>query len=394
MMIDVARARRETPGCQRVLHFDNAGASLMPQPVLDRVVEHLRLEAEIGGYQAEAEVADELAGVYGLVAALIGCHPAEVAIVENATRAWDMAFYSIAFEPGDRILTSRAEYASNYIAYLQVAERTGAVVEAVPNDDAGQISVAALEEMMDHRVRLVSITHVPTNGGLVNPAAAVGRIARNHGVLYLLDACQSVGQMPVDVTEIGCDMLAGTSRKYLRGPRGVGFLHVRRPLITELEPPLLDLQAAEWTAADGYRIRDDARRFENWEGNVAGRLGMGTAIEYALSMGLDTIAHFVRTLADLLRELLTDLPGVRVTDLGAEKCGIVTFVTERLSATAVKEVLADQAINVSVSTRSSTLLDMDERDLDEVVRASVHYFNTEQEVHRFCSAVAGLLRAG
>src|SRR6266567_452987 len=202
MTFDLQRARQETPGCEDVLHFNNAGAALMPQPVLDATTGHLQLEAQIGGYEAEERAHDAIEHVYDAAATLIGCSRDEIATIENATRAWDMAFYSIPFGPGDRILTAVAEYASNYIAYLQVAQKTGASVEAIPNDEHGQISIEALRNAIDERVKLIAITHVPTNGGLVNPVAAVGKVAREAGILYLVDACQSVGQMPIDVNLI------------------------------------------------------------------------------------------------------------------------------------------------------------------------------------------------
>ena len=384
---DISRARRETPGCEEVLHFNNAGASLMPEPVVDATVSHLRLEARIGGYEAAKRSREAIERVYGATAALIGCDRDEIAVVENATRAWDMAFYSIPLGPGDRILTAIAEYASNYIAFLQVARKTGAKVEPVPNDEHGQISVEALRNMMDERVKLIAITHVPTNGGLVNPAAEVGKVAREAGVLYLLDACQSIGQVPIDVRTIGCDMLSATSRKYLRGPRGTGFLYVRRAVLEDLEPPFLDLHAAEWTGKESFEIRSDARRFENWETNFAGKVGLGVAVDYALGWGLDAIWERVRTLAEDLRSRLNDLPGVAVRDLGAEKCGIVTFSVEGHAAEEVSRRLSAEGINTSIAPPSSTLLDTEERNLGPLVRASVHYYNTAEEVSRFCEAL-------
>jgi cysteine desulfurase / selenocysteine lyase len=384
-MFDVARARRETPGCERVLHFNNAGAALMPRPVLDAARDYLTLEAEIGGYEAEEREHAAIERFYGTAAELLGCDSDEIAFVENATRAWDMAFYALPFAPGDRILTARAEYASNVVAFLQVAQRTGAQVEVIPSDESGQVSVAALEGMIDDRVKLIAITHVPTNGGLVNPAAAVGKAARAAGITYLLDACQSVGQMPVDVAEIGCDLLSTTGRKYLRGPRGTGFLYVRRELGHQLKPPFLDLHAAEWVASNRYQIRGDARRFENWETNFAGKVGLTVAIDYARNWGITAIWDRVQSLASRLRAELEEIPGVTVRDIGAEQCGIVTFTVDGMGAQAVQQALAGQSMNVTISTVASTRFDMEARGLNEVVRASVHYYNDEAEIERLCT---------
>jgi selenocysteine lyase/cysteine desulfurase len=388
MPIDLARLRGETDACDQILHFNNAGAALPPRPVVQAVIAHLRREAEIGGYEAEHEAAARLAQVYRSVATMLNAAPPEIALVENATRAWDMAFYALRFQPGDRILTARAEYASNYLAFLQVARRTGAEIVTIPCDEDGAVSLPALERLIDDRVRLIAVTHVPTNGGLVNPVEGIGRLARAAGVPFLLDACQSVGQMPVDVAAIGCDMLSATGRKYLRGPRGTGFLYVRQALLERLEPPFLDLHAATWTAPDSYEIRPDARRFENWESYVAGRLGLGAAVDYALEVGLDAIADRIGALAGRLRRKLGEIPGVVVRDLGARPCGIVTFTKANEGADALKARLGQRRINVSVSRPSSTLLDFAARCIPEVVRASVHYYNTEVEVDRFVAAVA------
>jgi len=391
MTFDLQRARQETPGCEHVLHLNNAGASLMPQPVLNATIAHLQLEARIGGYEAAAQASEQLEHAYDTAAALINCSRDEIAFVENATRAWDMAFYSIPFKPGDRILTAMTEYASNYIAFLQVAQRTGAVVEAIPNDEHGQVSLDALRQAIDERVKLIAITHVPTSGGLVNPVAEIGKIARAAGILFLVDACQSVGQLPIDVQQIGCDMLSATGRKYLRGPRGTGFLYVRREVLQQLEPVFLDLHAANWVARDRYEIRDDARRFENWETNYAGKIGLATAIDYAKQWGLDTTWRRVKNLAYQLRSQLTPLPGVIVRDRGIVQCGIVTFTVDGMEPEAIKQALAAHNINVSVTMRDSTLLDLEERGLDKMVRASVHYYNTEEEIEHFCHVLANIV---
>jgi cysteine desulfurase/selenocysteine lyase len=395
VQIDLERVRADTPGCRNVVHLNNAGAALPPRPVLDAVIGHLRLEAEIGGYEAAARRERAIEGVYDSVARLIGARRAEIAIVENATRAWDMAFYALPLGPGDRILTATAEYASNVIAFLQVARRRGVSVEVVPDDSSGQLSVDAMRAMLDERVKLIAITHVPTQNGLVNPAAEVGKAAREAGVTYLLDACQSVGQMPVDVAEIGCDLLSATGRKFLRGPRGTGFLYVSERLLADLEPPFLDLHAADWTAPGEFTIRADARRFESWEYAQAGKLGLGAAVDYALGLGLGAIAERVTALAERLRRRLRDLPRVTVHDRGAQRCGIVTFSVAGHDAAEVVAALAAQRINVSRSTPESARFDFEAYDLPVLVRASVHYYNTEAELEALCGVIdSDLSRAG
>ena len=385
--IDIEQVRAETPGCSQVLHFNNAGASLPPDTVFQAVTDHLELERRIGGYEAEARSQEKIDRFYSAFATLLNCRPEEIAYVENATRAWDMAFYSIPFVRGDRILTGQTEYVSNYLAFLQAERRYGLRIDVVPNDSTGQISVDQLEAKIDERVKLIAITHVPTHSGLVNPAAAVGRIARKYGILYLLDACQSVGQMPIDIQEIGCDMMSGTGRKFLRGPRGTGFLYVRRACIEALEPPFVDLRAATWVDEDRFEFKKDAKRFENWESYVAGRIGLAHAVDYALGIGLPAIWNRVRYLADVLRACLRESPGIVVRDLGKEQCGIVTFTKEAEAASAIHKRLSGQGINISVSTVESALLDLKSRGLEEVARASVHYFNTDGEIERFCEAL-------
>jgi len=392
MPFDLERARRDTPGCAHVLHFNNAGSSLMPQPVLDATVAHLQLESRIGGYEAATQAKERVEHVYDAVATLINCARDEVAILENATRAWDMAFYALALKPGDRILTASSEYASNYIALLQRARHTGAQVEIIPNDKHGQVSLDALRALLDERVKLIAITHVPTNSGLVQPVAAIGKLAHEAGILYLVDACQSVGQMPIDVQAIGCDILSTTGRKYLRGPRGTGFLYVRRERIAQLEPPFLDLHSAQWVAPDRYEIRPDARRFETWEANYAAKIGLGVAIDYATHHGLDTIWRRIKALSYELRSQLTTIPDVIVRDRGITQCGIVTFTLEGHEPEAIQRELAAFNINVSIAVRASALLDMDARNLTSVVRASVHYYNSEEEIARFCEKITGVIR--
>jgi cysteine desulfurase/selenocysteine lyase len=401
MSIDVERARADTPACERVTHLNHAGASLPPRQVLDAQVEWLRAEAESGGYELADQRADDRQRTYDEVAALLGAGNDEIALVENATFAWHQAFWSLPLRPGDRILTCTVEYASSYVSYLQAQRRRGVAVEVIPDDENGQVSIDALAGLLDDgdavggdsgrgSVGLVAVTHVPTNGGVVNPVEDVGRLCRAAGVPFLLDACQSVGQMPVDVDAVGCDFLAATGRKFLRAPRGTGFLYARRSRFQTMDPAFLDLLGAEWVAPDRYELRPDARRFENWESNLAAIAGLREAVAYARSWGLDAIAERVGYLAEALRARFADVSGVAVHDLGTRRSGIVTFTKDGHPAGEVKQALARQGINVSVSEPSSTRLDADRRRLPPLVRASVHYLTTEAELDRVTAAVAAM----
>jgi cysteine desulfurase / selenocysteine lyase len=385
--LDIALIRAQTPGCAHVLHLNAAGSALPSRRTLDATLDHLRLEAEIGGYEAADRARETLDGFYPSVARLIGAEAGEIAFVENATRAWDLAFYSLDFKPGDRILTCVSEYSSNYISYLQVAKKTGAEIVVVPDDRHGQIDLGGLERAIDKRTKLVSISHVPTQGGLVQPAEAVGKITNDAGVLYLLDACQSVGQLPVDVRKIGCDFLSMTGRKYLRGPRGTGFLYAKQATTAHIEPIFLDNHAAKWTADNGYTVAGDAKRFENWERYFAGVIGLKVAADQANELGMDAIWARLRELADGLRARLAPLKSITLTDLGQVKGAIVTFAVEGADHTALKLALRAQAINVSMSTQFSSRLDLKGRGLRDVMRASVHVYNTEAELDRFVAAL-------
>ncbi len=359
----------------------------MPQPVLDAVQNHFNLEARIGGYEAADQARETLDRTRTTAAELIGAAPDEIALVEHATRAWGAAFYGFTFRTGDRILTAQATYASNYIAFLQTAQRTGAVVEVIPDDAYGQIDVSALENRLDDDVKLIALTHVPTSGGLVNPAAEVGRVAQGAGIPFLLDACQSVGQLTIDVKAIGCDMLSTTGRKWLRGPRGTGFLYVSRALAPQLDPPFLDMYGATLISETAYAAHPDARRFENWEKNHAALIGMGVAIDYARQWGLEAIEQRVSALAGRLREQLSQHPALTVHDQGQRQCGIVTFSVVSQTADTVKQYLRSKNMNVSITSPPYTRLDLGARGLPAVVRASVHYYNTEIEINRFIEAL-------
>ena len=389
-MIDIDAVRADTPGCGHVVHLNNAGASLPPLPVINAQIDYLTREATVGGYEMAAERSGQITAVYDSIARLLGCSSHEIALMPSATDGWNAAFAAVDFNEGDRILTAEAEYASNVINFIKAGRDQGAVVEVVPSNEHGELSISALESMIDDRVKLIAVSHIPTNGGLVNPGEEIGDIARSAGATYLLDACQSAGQLDLKVDELKCDLLTATGRKYLRAPRGTGFLYVRDGWANE--PHVLDLHSARWTGPDSYEVRSDARRFESWEFGWASLVGLGAAVDYTLDLGLDDIEKRIVDLADQLRTQLAAVSGVTVTDIGTRRCGIVTFTIAGVGASEVVRLLRDEQINLSVSTPLSTPVDAERRGLPDLTRASVHYFNTTDELVRFVAALTRLTR--
>lgn len=386
-MIDTRAEQELTPGSRHQVFLDSAGSSLPPAPVVDAVVGHLRREAEVGGYRAAAERAEDLAGLPLAVGRLLNCEPGLVAFMDSATRAWSQFVTSLRWQPGDRILICGNEYASNAIALLQRARLDGAVVEVVPTDAAGDPDLDALSALLDDRVRLISLVHVATNSGHVTRISEIVERAHQVGALVLLDACQSVGQLDIDVTELGVDALSATGRKWLRAPRGTGFLYVRREVLAGLEPTAVDMRGGTWTTATTYELRPDATRFELWEHDVAARLGLKVAVDHLLALGPAAVETAVRDRASALRSGLGALAGVEVHDIGRDLGGIVTFTVEGHDPYDVAAALRQVDVTVSVSARSSTRLDMAARGLDALVRASPHYFVTPDQIEQAVAAV-------
>ena len=386
---EIQRLRAETAGTTERIHFNNAGSSLPPDVVTETVIGYLKEEALLGGYEVEAAYGESLERVYTSVARLINASAEEIALVENASTAWHLAFNGIDFQRGDVVITSEMEYVTNLIGFLNLQQIKGIKLVVIPNDEEGNFSMDAFGKALSPSVRLIAITHIPSTAGNILPVAEIGAVARKHGILYLVDACQSVGQVPVDVKEMNCDLLSVTGRKYLRAPRGTGFLYVRKEVQGQLTPLFLDGHSVREVTEEGFQLRDDARRFEMYEKNRALVLGLGRAIDYALSIGVDRIWQRIRDLSGLMRRKLGALPGVTVHDSGDQQCGIVTFSVEGVDAEAVKKVLFLKKINVSIGRASSTLLYMNRKHLTSIVRASVHYYNTEEEIDLLCAALAG-----
>ena len=392
--MDLTRWRSDTPGCESLVHLNNAGAALVPLPVRDAILGHLALEQELGGYEAADAQVEAVQQVYTEVGRLLGARSRNVALVQNSTVAFSQAISAFDLSPGDLIITSRSDYASNQIMYLSLARRRGVEVIRAADAPEGGVDPEAVRALVARRrPALVSLTWIPTNSGLVQPVEAVGRICREADVPYLVDACQAVGQIPIDVSRLHCDYLTAATRKFLRGPRGLGFLYVSdRMLQAGAHPLLVDMHGASWTDADAFELAPDGRRFETWEFAYALVLGLGAAAQYALEVGLETARDRARELADYARSRLAALPGVRVLDRGPELCAIVTAAVAGRDTQGIKLELRRRGINTSSPHREDAVIDMDEKKTESALRISPHYYNTKEEIDTAVEALDVILR--
>ena len=390
---ELARWRADTPGCERLVHLNNAGASLAPRVVRQAVDAHLDLEQRLGGYEAHDARVEAIAAVSDDLGRLVGARARNIALSQNSTTAFAMALGAFDFAPGHRIVTSRADYASNQIMYLSLARRLGVEIVRAPDLPEGGVDPEAVRELIRRRrPALVAITWVPTNSGLVQAVAPVGEACRAADVPYLVDACQAVGQLPIDVSAVGCDYLAATGRKFLRGPRGIGFLFVAdRVLAGGAYPLLVDMHGATWADPDRFELTPDARRFESWEISHALVLGFGAAARYAMDVGLATARDRARALAAYARVRLAEIPGVRVLDRGGELGAIVTVEPAGRPAAEIKLALRARGINTSSPGREDAVIDMDAKGASSAIRLSPHYYNTAEEIDTAVEALRELL---
>jgi len=390
---ELQHLRNQTIGTSQLIHFNNAGSSLPPDVVVDTVIDYLREEALAGGYETEAKYTDQINGVYDLIAQLINADRDEVAIFENASAAWSTAFKGLSFKDGDEIITSEMEYVTNLIGLVDIQNADGIKVKVIPNDEQGNFSMPEFEKAINAKTKLIMVTHISSSGGSIMPVEEIGNLAEKHQILYLVDACQSAGQLPLDVKKIKCDMLSATGRKYMRAPRGTGFLFVKKSSQDLIKPILLDFQAAGNVSLSDYTLRKDARRFELYEKSRALTLGFGKAIEYAMNIGLDRIWHRIEHLSALLRRKLAEIPGIIVHDSGDRLSGIVAFSVNGVESSEVKLRLAQIGINVSVGVAQATPIYMGKSRLSAILRASVHYYNTEEEINTLCQELSAMISA-
>jgi selenocysteine lyase/cysteine desulfurase len=381
-MIQIDQIRNDTSGCHDKIFLNSAGASLMPQSVVEKQIDYLKLEEEFGGYAVANQQAAILNEFYVEAAKLINCKPSNIAFVTSATDAYAKALSSIAFEEGDTIITTDDDYISNQIAFLSLQKRLNLNIYRIKKLANQELDLDDLEKLIkNHHPKLVAVTHIPSNSGLIQNVEEIGKLCTQNDVLYLVDACQSVGQLAVDVNSISCDFLTATGRKFLRGPRGTGFLYVSDKALSQgLAPLLLDMTSARWTAPNNYELNDDAKRFEMWERSCVGVVGLTEALRYADNVGMNHIADYNQNLSSRLREMLSQNSDIRILDKGAKLASIVTFHHHKWSLDKIQEILSQNNIYFSVSFKGGALIDFSEKNVDWAVRFSPHYFNTLDEL--------------
>lgn len=386
--------RNDTPGCKHRNHLNNAGAALMPKPVIDAIQNHLELEAQIGGYEAEDAASEDVQKAYTAVSDLIGAVSGNIAMVENATVATSQALSAFDFELADTIITTNVDYSSNQIMLLNLSKRFDVEIIRAKDLPEGGVDPASVRRLIrKHRPKLMLMSWIPTNSGLVQDASSVGDICREEDVPLILDACQAVGQIPVDVKELKCDFLAATSRKFLRGPRGMGFLYISdRVLEKSISPLFPDTHSARWTGPNTFRLEEGAKRFENWEFPHALLLGMGKAAEYANHIGMEVISKRAIELGGYTRDKLNDVPGARMLDYGNQRCAIVSVSLKKIEPDELVQKLRQRNINTSSASRSSGVIDMDTKHAESVLRISPHYYNTKDEIDQCMSTLSDILR--
>lgn len=390
--MNIEQIRQDTPYCLDKLFVNSAGSSLQPTVVVAAVKNYLDKEAQLGGYTVADTNGVAIETFYEAIAKLLGTQSSNIAFTHDATDAYLKALSAIPFQKGDVVITSNDDYASNQIQFLSLQKRFGITIKRIKTLANGDIDIAHFQELITQKTpKLVAITHVPTNSGLIQNVEAIGEICYQKAILYLVDACQSVGQLVVDVQKIKCDFLSATGRKFLRGPRGTGFLYVSdRALAKGLSPLFIDGGGAVWTKEQEYQVLPTARRFQTWEKPYALMMGLTTAIQYATTIGLANIEAYNEQLMQRLKHNLAAIPNVKIFDKGAKTCNLLTFRKGDKSAPAIQKVLNEHSVFHGLSTKEWGVIDYGKKGVDWTVRLSPHYFNTLEEMDRLAEIIESI----
>ncbi len=374
-----------------VLHFNHSGAGLPSPETVQVIVNHLRLEAERGPMEAGALASDASNMVYKTAAQLLGCSSQHVAFGTSHGQLYGNLIASIPLAPGDKVLVSRQEWIGNVLCLQRSANLNGASLSLMASDDTSAVDPVALGKSLSPDVRIVALTWIGAGSALINPAAAIGAAIRQAGssAFFIIDASQVIGQVPINVAELGCDALIACGRKFLRGPRGTALAYISPRLASEIVPRNIDSLSS--TLRDGnVEVANSAQAFEFGEESVALKLGLGKAIEQALDLGVDHIRLALDQKAGALRQALAELPRVKLLDRGNNKGAAVTFAIDGLPCATAKQRLSEQGINIGMNGPGYTPYDMSMRGISELLRASVHLNTTDEDIALIVNAIRSI----
>ncbi len=375
-------------------YLNHAACGLLPDAALHAMHGYALREQALGAYGAARQVQAEIEQLYQGIAATIHAQPQDIALTQGNSDGWSLVVSAMDWSGGGRILAPRSEWGGNLGILMQLSAQCGVQVEEIPSDADGAVDLEALETLLRTPASLVVLTWMPANSPLVQPAEAVGALCAQAGVPLLVDAAQAVGQWPVDVRQLQCAALTAPGRKWLRGPRGTGFVYVHPDFLPRLRPLTADHFSRPWQTGNTWTYRADARRLEQSEASVALRLGLGAALAAWNALGMERIHGEIQKRADWLRDGLDCLPGIRAHRSGRHaSSGIVTLECSRHDAAALHRGLQERGVEAALSPVAFTPWDMQARGLSAVLRLSAGHDTAWGSLQYCLDALAEVLES-
>lgn len=381
MDFSINQIRQNTPGCLDKIFINSAGSSLMSKEVVQISKDYMDMEADIGGYDVMANHYEDFNLFYLEASKLINANPRNMAFAISATDAYSKVLYSFKWTEKDVILTTKDDYVSNIISFIHINRRFGSQIKFVDCLDSGDLDYEDLARKLEqYKPTIFALTHIPTSAGTIHDAEKAGEICANFDTYYLLDACQSIGQLDVDVRKIKCDFLTVTGRKFLKAPRGTGFLYVANHILdTDMGPLCIDLAGSTWDSETSFKFGSEAKRFEFWEKNYSNFLGLTQAIREINEIGIEKIAAYNKMLSGYFRNELEQVDGLKIYDHGSLKGNIITWKIPGLKQSEISKLFHERRVIFSFSSNTSALYDLNKKGEEWLVRFSPHFFNTTEE---------------
>jgi len=391
---DVHEVRADFPLLSKgVIYFDNAATSLTPRQVVDAMARYLlecRANVGRGSYRLAIEATSMYEEVRKKVAKFIGAEATEVAFVKNATEAINLVAMGLRWRKGENVVTTALEHHSNMLPWIRAARLYGLELRFVRPRGDGTLAIEDFEELVDERTKVVAVAHVSNVLGTISPVKEIAKIAKSKGALFLVDAAQSAPHMPINVKELGCDFLAFSAHK-MCGPPGAGVLYARDGV--QLDPLAVGGGTVADASLDGYKLLDRPHALEAGTPPIGDVIGLGAAIDYLSRLGLENVMKHELKLAKKLRELLIEVPDVKVHGPEEPQTGIVSFSVRDVKAEDVALALGN--LNICVRAGFHCAIPLVRDVLGErlgVVRASLYLYNTEEEVEKFVDSLRGVVR--